>query len=47
MDYFSLDARALGENAKIPLCKMADSGEVFYEMASARRSTTRTTTRAR
>ena len=33
MDYFSLDARALGENAKIPLCKMADSGEVFYEMA--------------
>lgn len=33
MDFFQISAQQLGENARIPLLKMADSGEVFYEMA--------------
>ena len=33
MDYFKLSAQELGVGAKIPLKKLGDSGEVFYEMA--------------
>ena len=33
MDYYRLSAQQLGENAKVPLMKLGDSGEVFYEMA--------------
>ena len=33
MDYFKISAHDLGTNAKIPLKKLGDSGEVFYEMA--------------
>lgn len=32
-DYFRISAQELGEGAKIPLKKLGDSGEVFYEMA--------------
>lgn len=31
--YYQISAEELGKNAKIPLVKMGDSGEVFYEMA--------------
>ncbi len=33
MDYFHLSAQELGKNAKIPVIKLGDSGEVFYELA--------------
>lgn len=33
MNYFQLSAQALGQNAKIPVVKLGDSGEVFYELA--------------
>ena len=33
MDYYRLSAQQLGENAKVPLMKLGDSGEVFYEIA--------------
>lgn len=33
MDYYRLSPRELGDGAKIPLLKLGDSGEVFYEMA--------------
>lgn len=33
MSYYQLSAEALGEGAKIPLKKLGDSGEVFYELA--------------
>lgn len=33
MDYFQISAQDLGKNAKIPVCKLGDSGEVFYELA--------------
>ena len=33
MSYYQISADRLGEGAKIPLCKLGDSGEVFYEMA--------------
>ena len=32
-EYYQIDAEHLGENARIPLLKLGDSGEVFYEMA--------------
>lgn len=32
-EYYQIDAAHLGENARIPLLKLGDSGEVFYEMA--------------
>lgn len=32
-DYFRISSAQLGEGAKIPLKKLGDSGEVFYEMA--------------
>lgn len=31
--YYQIDAENLGENSKIPLLKLRESGEVFYEMA--------------
>ncbi|NCC07893.1 MAG: glucosamine-6-phosphate isomerase [Clostridia bacterium] len=31
--YYQISAEQLGENAKIPLLKLGDSGEVFYEIA--------------
>ena len=31
--YFRIPAEELGRDAKIPLKKLGDSGEVFYEMA--------------
>jgi glucosamine-6-phosphate deaminase len=34
MTYFNLTADELGDNSKIPILKLGDSGEVFYEMAS-------------
>ena len=33
MNYYKISAESLGENSKIPLCKLGDSGEVFYEIA--------------
>ncbi|HIT69077.1 MAG TPA: glucosamine-6-phosphate isomerase [Candidatus Aphodomonas merdavium] len=33
MEYFHLTAEELGAGAKIPLLKLGDSGEVFYELA--------------
>lgn len=33
MSYYQISAEALGEGAKIPLLKLGDSGEVFYELA--------------
>lgn len=33
MDYFRIPADKLGEGAKVPLKKMGDSGEIFYEIA--------------
>ena len=33
MNYYQLSAQELGNGAKIPLKKLGDSGEVFYEMA--------------
>ena len=32
-DYFQISSGQLGRDAKIPLIKLGDSGEVFYEMA--------------
>ena len=34
MNYFNLSAEEFGRNAKIPILKLGDSGEVFYEMAA-------------
>ena len=33
MRYFDLSAQELGRDAKIPIVKLGDSGEVFYELA--------------
>ncbi len=33
MDYYNLSARDLGRDARIPIVKLNDSGEVFYELA--------------
>ena len=33
MNYFNLSAQELGKDAKIPIVKLGDSGEVFYELA--------------
>ena len=33
MEYYQLSAQELGNGAKIPLKKLGDSGEVFYEIA--------------
>ena len=33
MSYFNISAQDLGRDAKIPLVKLGDSGEVFYELA--------------
>ena len=33
MDYFQISAQDLGRDAKIPVVKLGDSGEVFYELA--------------
>ena len=33
MDYYQISAEELGQNAKVPLLKLGDSGEVFYELA--------------
>lgn len=33
MDYYKISAENLGKDAKIPLLKLGDSGEVFYEIA--------------
>ena len=33
MNYFHLSAQELGRDAKIPIVKLGDSGEVFYELA--------------
>ena len=33
MRYFQLSAQELGQDAKIPIVKLGDSGEVFYELA--------------
>ena len=33
MNYFNLSAQELGRDAKIPIVKLGDSGEVFYELA--------------
>ncbi len=32
-NYYQISAQDLGKNAKIPLLKLGDSGEVFYEIA--------------
>lgn len=33
MDYYHLSAAELGKGAKLPIVKLGDSGEVFYELA--------------
>ena len=33
MNYYQISAEELGKNAKVPLLKLGDSGEVFYEIA--------------
>lgn len=33
MEYFQIPASDLGKDSKIPILKLGDSGEVFYEMA--------------
>ena len=33
MNYFNLSAQELGRDAKIPIVRLGDSGEVFYELA--------------
>lgn len=33
MDYYHIDAEHLGEEAKIPLVKLGQTGEVFYQIA--------------
>lgn len=33
MEYFKIERENLGENSKLPLLKLGDSGEVFYEIA--------------
>lgn len=33
MNYYQIPASELGNGAKVPLCKLGDSGEVFYEIA--------------
>lgn len=33
MDFFKISAAELGKNSRIPITKMGDSGEVFYELA--------------
>ena len=35
MDYYHISAQELGKGAKLPILKLGDSGEVFYEMPSA------------
>ena len=42
MNYFHLSAQDLGRNAKIPIVKLGDSGEVFYELALEMTSAVRT-----
>ena len=32
MDYYHISAQELGKGAKLPILKLGDSGEVFYEM---------------
>ena len=34
MDYYHISAQELGKGAKLPILKLGDSGEVFYEMAA-------------
>lgn len=34
-DYYQIPAERLGEGAKLPILKLGDSGEVFYELAKA------------
>lgn len=34
MDYYHISAQELGKDAKLPILKLGDSGEVFYEMAA-------------
>lgn len=33
MNYFNISGKELGKNSKIPILKLGDSGEVFYEIA--------------
>ena len=33
MDYYAIPPEELGKDAKIPVCPLGDSGEVFYELA--------------
>ena len=33
MEYYHIPPEALGNGAKIPIVKLGDSGEVFYELA--------------
>ena len=41
MNYFGLSAQELGRDARIPIVKLGDSGEVFYELALEMISTIR------
>lgn len=34
-DYYRISAEELGQGARVPLLKLGDSGEVFYQMALA------------
>ena len=46
MNYFNLSAQELGRDAKIPIVKLGDSGEVFYELAMEMISAIRTSNAA-
>ena len=32
-EYYQISAQDLGKDAKVPILKLGDSGEVFYELA--------------
>ena len=34
MNYYPISAEDLGKEAKIPILKLGDSAEIFYELAS-------------
>ena len=36
MNYYQIPSAELGKNAKLPILKLGDSGEVLYEVALVR-----------
>ncbi len=46
MDYYRITPQELGQDARIPILKLGDSGEVFYELAKEMVDTIRQNNRA-